>query len=115
MPDGKLRAACRLARKALAQGYTAYVQASDQEQARRLDDLMWTFDQGGFVPHKLDHDTDDPAPVAIGCEPPETDPPDVLITLVENQPAHFHVYQRIVDIVDQTEAEKTLARRRYKA
>lgn len=115
VPDGKLHAACRLARKAVAQGYTAYIQASDAEQARRLDDLLWTFDQGSFIPHRLDGDDANPAPVTIGCEPPATEPPDVLIALGRSLPDHFHVYQRIAEVVDGTPEDKELARERYKA
>lgn len=115
VPDGKLRAACRLTRKVVAQGYTAYVQAADREQAGRLDDLLWTFDQGSFIPHRLDGDQADPAPVVIGCAPPDTDPPDVLITLGPDTPEHFHVFQRIAEVVDGTDEDKQLARQRYKA
>lgn len=114
VPDGKLRAACRLTRKAVAQGYTAYIQMTDVEQAGRLDDLMWTFDQGSFVPHRLDRDGDDPAPVTIGCDPAGGDPPDVLITLGGEVPEHFHVYRRIAEVVDGTNEDKHLARQRYK-
>lgn len=114
VPDGKLRAACRLTRKAVANGYTAYVQTPDLEQARRLNDLLWTFDQGSFVPHRLDGDPD-PAPVTIGCDAPEVDPPDILIALGGNMSDHFHVYRRIAEIVDGTDEDKQLARRHYKA
>ena len=115
VPDGKLRAACRLTRKAVAQGYTAYIQTSDSEQAGRLDDLLWTFDQGSFVPHRLDGDDADPAPVTIGSEAPGTDPPDVLIALGRHMPDHYHLYRRIAEVVDGTAEDKQLARQRYKA
>lgn len=114
VPDGKLRAACRLTRKAVAQGYTAYIQTADSEQARRLDDLLWTFDQGSFVPHRLDGDKADPAPVVIGCNPPAVDSADILIALSGNMTDHFDVYQRIAEVVDATDEDKQLARQRYK-
>lgn len=115
MPDGKLRAACRLTRKIVGQGYTAYIQTTDSGQSGRLDDLLWTFDQGSFVPHRLDSGDEDPAPVTIGCRPPETNPPDVLISLGPDIPDHFHVYRRIAEVVDGTDDDKQLARQRYKA
>lgn len=113
VPDGKLKFACRLAQKAYGQGYTAYVRACDPDQASRLDELLWTFDQGSFIPHCLDGDGD-PAPVTIGSEPPEEDNPDVLITLGGELPVHFRVYQRVAELVDGTDEEKRLARERYK-
>ncbi|MGA8259513.1 MAG: DNA polymerase III subunit chi [Arenicellales bacterium] len=115
VPDGKLRAACRIARKALAQGYTTYVQTEDAAQAERLDNLMWTFDQGSFVPHRRSDDGGDPAPVLIGCAPPEGSPPHVLLSLGRELPPHFDIYQRIAEVVDNTGPDKELARRRYKA
>lgn len=115
VPDGKLRAACRLTRKAVARGYTAYIQTGDSEQARRLDDLLWTFDQGSFLPHRLDGDDPDPAPVVIGDAAPESDAPDVLIVLGRDIPEHFAMYRRIAEVVDGTDEDKRLARQRYKA
>lgn len=112
VPDGKLRTACRLSRKALSQGYTAYIQTTDNEQSSRLDDLLWTFDQGSFIPHSRDRN--DPAPVIIGSDPPGENPPDVLISLADDMPGHFHVYRRIAEIVGPTDDEKRLARQRYK-
>lgn len=113
VPDGKLRLACRLARKAYGQGYTAYVHARSREQASRLDELMWTFDQGSFIPHRLD-EGDEPAPVVIGCEPPGSDHPDVLIGLGNELPEDFQAYRRIAELVDGTDEERQLARKRYK-
>jgi DNA polymerase-3 subunit chi len=115
VPDGKLRAACRIARKALIQGYTTYVQTDDAAQAERLDDLMWTFDQGSFVPHRRADGGGEPAPVLIGFEPPEGDPADVLLSLGRELPRHFDLYRRIAEVVDDTESDKRLARQRYKA
>lgn len=114
VPDGKLRATCRLARKALAQGYTTYVQVSDSRLASRLDDLMWTFDQGSFVPHKRDGDGDDPAPVVIGSGPDREAPPDLLISLLDDVPENSDACRRIADIVDHTDSDKQQARERYK-
>lgn len=114
VPDGKLRAACRLTKKALARGCTTYIQAEDERQASRLDDLLWTFDQGSFLPHRLDSDDAEPAPVTIGCRAPDTDPPDVLIALSADMPDHFHIYGRIAEVVDGTDEDKRLARQRYR-
>lgn len=114
VPDGKLRATCRLVKKALAQGYTTYVQIAESTLASRLDDLMWTFDQGSFIPHKRDGDGDDPAPVVIGAAPSDEAPPDLLISLVDDVPRNSELCRRIADIVDHIDTDKQLARERYK-
>ena len=60
--------ACRLCEKAYLQGYQVYLQTISAEQAQCLDDLLWTFRQGSFVPHTLYPPSDDDvfAPVLIG-------------------------------------------------
>lgn len=114
LPDGKLRAACRIAKKALEQGYTIYVQTPDPEEAARLDDMMWTFDQGSFLPHRRVDRGDDPAPIIIGCEPPQGEPPDLLLASGTALPERPQIYRRIAEIVDNTEGDKRAGRRRYK-
>lgn len=114
VPDGKLKAACRLSKKILAQNLTAYVQTGSAEQAKRLDDLMWTFDQGSFVPHRIDGDNGAPAPVIIGLEPPPQDSPEVLINLGSQTPEHYRAYQRVAEIVDALDTDKHSARHRFK-
>lgn len=114
VPDGKLRAACRLSKKAHARDMTTYLQVSDAAEAARLDDMLWTFDQGSFIPHRLDRDDTDPAPLAIGWEPPRGNPPDLLVALAGNDPGQFQDCPRVAEVVDATDEDKQAARRRYK-
>lgn len=115
VPDGSLRTACDLTRKIVARAQTVYIQTENSQQARRLDELLWTFDQGSFVPHRLDDDEALPAPVLIGCRAPDTEVADVLVALSPGIPEHFQLYPRVVDIVDATDAAKKPARQRYRA
>lgn len=114
VPDGKLLFACRLSKKALAQGMTAFIQTSDDKQAAKLDDMLWTFDQGSFVPHRMDRDAGDPAPVVIGIQAPGGNRPDVLIALAGDAPDNLQGFGRIAEVVDATEQDKQSARQRYK-
>jgi len=45
--------ACEIAEENYAQGRKLQIIAVDQEQAERLDDLLWTFKPDSFVPHGL--------------------------------------------------------------
>jgi DNA polymerase-3 subunit chi len=66
-PQGRELLACRLAEKAYRLGHKVYIHAASAEQARLLDDLLWTFRQGSFVPHSLYSPQDqEPPPVLIG-------------------------------------------------
>jgi len=113
-PDGKLRLACRLTRRVLAEGHTAFVHVPDRETAGRLDDLMWTFDQGSFVPHALDDDQGGPAPATIGCRAPSRNAPDVLIALGADIGDGISAYERVAELVDATDEDRQRARKRYR-
>ena len=114
--DGRLRAACRLSKKIHKLGHRIYVQTPDLEQAKVLDDLMWTFDQSSFVPHGLYEPDrcDNDAPVAIGRHPPPVEGYNVLISLMESVPENYDSFPRVVELVDNTPEDKALARDRYR-
>jgi len=45
--------ACEIAEENYARGSRVQIIALDQEQAERLDDLLWTFKPDTFIPHGL--------------------------------------------------------------
>lgn len=115
--DAKLQLACRLANKIYRMGKTVLVQTTDAEQARRLDDLMWTFDQGSFLPHRqaAEQSVSLAEPVVIGhggapCESGQN----VLISLMDEAPQHYAEYERIADIVAADDDDKARARERFR-
>jgi DNA polymerase-3 subunit chi len=112
---GKHRLACRLADKAFRLGHRIYIQASGPEEAARLDELLWTFGPGSFVPHGLNTpQLGDPDPVLIGDGEPPPGFGEVLICLASEVPAFFSRFERMVELVDDTEADKQLARERFR-
>lgn len=114
--DGKLRAACRVCGKIHAVGKRAYVQTTDPEQAKLLDDLMWTFDQGSFVPHELynpGRESGD-TPIAIGTASPTGGGYTVLVSTLDTVPEHYAEFARVVELVDNTPEDKNRARERYR-
>jgi DNA polymerase-3 subunit chi len=116
-PAGKSQLACRLAEKAYGLGHKVYVQATDENEARQLDDLLWTFSQGSFIPHALADGTaraPDEAPVLIGHGEPPPDWHDVLITLAPAVTTWFSRFERVAEIVGGDEADKTRGRERYR-
>ena len=73
--------ACRLCLKAWEDQHRVAVLAPSEEEARLLDELLWEYPAGRFVPHERGH-ADAEAPVAI-CSPSEPIPPgrDVIVNL----------------------------------
>lgn len=115
-PAARDLAACRLAHKAFALGHRIYILTEGSESARRLDELLWTFSAGSFVPHAL-HSGEEPdarTPVLIGDVAPPESFHDVLITTAREVPACFSRFERVAEIVGGSEDEKQQARGRFR-
>ena len=117
VPDGKMRFACRLAQKVYRMGNTAFLLVADGNEAEKLDALLWTFDQGSFVPHhRVPADEPDMrSPILIGHEEPGNPAQNVLISLTDQAFDCLDGYARIADLVDDLDAEKATARQRYRS
>lgn len=114
--DSRERIACRLVEKAWRLGNRVYLLAPDKPAAHELDDLLWTFSQGSFVPHAVcEQDADaDIHPVLIGHAEPPAALNDVLISLSPEVPAWFSRFTRVAELVGTTEDDKALGRDHYR-
>lgn len=107
--------ACRLTEKAYQLGHQIYLHVEDQRQAQAMDDLLWTFRQGSFVPHNLiSIEGAIKAPVLIGYGNKLDAKMDVLINLCLDVPQFFLQFRRIVEIVDQDKGQRHAGRKRYR-
>ena len=106
--------ACKLIEKAYRQGHTLYLKTSSEEETRLMDDLLWTFRQGSFVPHELAAAGTLEATVIVGHDDPPPGLRDVLVNLGPETPAGFEGFERVAELVDQDESVKQAGRRRYK-
>lgn len=115
-PRGRQLLACRLAEKAYQQGDKAYIHTASREQARLMDELLWTFKDSGFIPHCL---ADDPAAaqaaVLLGYAQQGPAEAAVLINLDAALPPHFERFGRVAELVDQDAEVKEQARLRFRA
>lgn len=107
--------ACRLAEKAYKLEHTVHIHTGDEATAGRIDELLWTFRDGSFVPHDLLRGSaDEPrAPVTVGCDPGYTGPRDLLINLDDVVPACAGAFPRIAELVTSDEESKQKSRRRF--
>ena len=112
---GKDTAVCKLAHKAFRLGYRVYILTVDNDNAQRLDRLLWTFSAGSFIPHGLGRSPENTdLPVLIGqAEPPPTHE-DLLIQLALRVPECFSRFQRVAEVVDDSDDAKILARERFR-
>jgi DNA polymerase III subunit chi len=117
--DARFSAACRIAEKAIRSCQRIYVNAASPEAARRLDELLWTFSQGSFVPHRVigqsAADASSDEPVLIGYS--HAAPPDgcnVLINLTEEMPETGGDCGRVIEVIDSEPDRRERGRERYR-
>jgi DNA polymerase-3 subunit chi len=115
-PGARDFAICKLAHKVHALGHRVYILTADNAESRRLDDLLWTFAAGSFVPHALhDGGTPDPlTPVLIGADAPPESHDDVLITTTPEVAECFSRFKRVAEVVGGADDDKARARDRFR-
>ena len=113
--DDRLRVACRLAAKAVAQNLRVLVYVRDGNVAAAIDRLLWTTPAIGFVPHVMaEHRLAGETPVVITRGDAQAPHDDVLVNLDREWPPSFARFQRLVEIVTHDEEDKHAARERYR-
>jgi DNA polymerase III subunit chi len=117
--DALLRLASRIAEKAVAQGQQVHLNAENDAQAVKLDEVLWTFSQSSFLPHRVVASTaadDAPAePVLIGAGVEITNGPwNTLINLAPSVPEFFSRYERVAEVVDGDSERRVRGRERYR-
>lgn len=119
-PASRLGYACRLVEKAYKLQNRIHAHAGDGRMAKALDDLLWTFRQGSFVPHELlAADGSAPkAPVTIGSAdaagPAVPPAADLLVNLADEVPAFFRNFPRVAEIIDGSPAGREAGRARHR-
>ncbi|MCD2450300.1 DNA polymerase III subunit chi [Methylicorpusculum oleiharenae] len=108
--------ACKLIEKAYRQGQFSFVLTKDDRQSQIMDDLLWSFRPGSFIPHdKMPATAKANTPrVLIGKAPPTDDQQTLLVNLSENCPDMDSQNARIIEIIENDETAKAVGRARYK-
>ncbi len=106
--------ACRLTEKIYKSGYTLLLYTSSEKQSSDLDNLLWTFRQGSFVPHAIyTAGSSSSAPVLITNTMKDSNTPaQVLVNLGDDVPNCFSRFERVAEIVD--ENNRAQARKHYR-
>ncbi len=109
--------ACRLAEKVYKLDQSVHIHTHSRDEADRLDELLWTFRDGSFVPHeRLSAGAGQPeAPITIGCDDEPVEPRDLLINLCDEVPSCAESFPRVAELVTSDEDCKRMSRRRFAA
>ncbi len=107
----RLLFACKLIEKAYRSGCFCYVLTDTAGQSQQIDNLLWTFRAGSFIPHQL-YTGDIPATeqVLIGSLSAPAQWQKTVINL-SSQCANA---ERVLEILDNSEATKAVGRERYR-
>jgi len=141
----RLKVACRLAEKAYLASQRALIWHTDRAELEMLDELLWTFADGSFVPHDwltsngfpgvssgIDNspgrvsevspdsrqrllETSAEAPVLLSAGSAPAVPFDFVVNLAAELPPFLHLTRRIGEIVDGDEERRRAGRARFKA
>jgi len=108
--------ACKLLEKAYRSGHRCYVLTDTPDQSQTLDDLLWTFRAGSFIPHQIYMgDSPDPANlILVGSMQAPNGWHETQVNLSAHCPEHFGQCRKIAEILDDSEEVKALGRQRYR-
>jgi DNA polymerase-3 subunit chi len=116
--DARLHLACKIVDKATQLDHHVFVHSTSDAEARQLDELLWTFSQGSFIPHRVVRgETAEPPiePVVIGVNaPPAPGRWNVLVNLAADVPEFFSRYERVAEVVDANAVRREQSRERYR-
>ena len=108
---------CRLTEKAYLKDLKIVIVSDTLADAQALDELLWTFNDRSFIPHKvcLDEQSVDPATAVHLTVETALPTADLLVNLAQRLPAQFQRYARIAEVIDADEERRRLGRERFKA
>jgi DNA polymerase-3 subunit chi len=117
-PEQRLRLACRLAAQAYLEKARVIIWSGSNAEARTCDELLWTFDDRAFIPHRLSRDeqlADRGTPVHVTVALEGVDNADLLVNLADRLPDGLPRFARVAEIIDGDESRRRLGRERFKA
>lgn len=111
----KYRIACVIAAKALERGLRTMIYTPDAATSERLDVLLWSTPALSFIPHcRAGDELASVTPIVIDHRGDDVTHDDVLVNLRAERPPFFSRFQRLVEIVGNSEDDKAAARERYR-
>jgi DNA polymerase-3 subunit chi len=110
--------ACRLTEKAYLRDLKVVLVSETADDARVIDELLWTFNERSFVPHDILRDQpsfDASTPVRLTFDLDAVEAADLLVNLSGSLPARLERFSRIAEIIDADDERRRLGRERFKA
>lgn len=105
--------ACRLAAKAVKLGHKLHIHLDNDADLRRLDDLLWTYSDAGFLAHERLAEHNDAA-VTLDTRSAPDPTPELLINLAEDIPGFFSSFPRVAEIIGADTAVREKGREHFR-
>ncbi len=108
--------ACRLLEKAYKNKQFCYVVTNSQQQSQQLDNQLWTFKPGSFIPHQILENNlpEFEQSILIGTQAAPEQWQNIILNLSSNYPENTSQSKRILEILDNNKEIKHAGRDRYK-
>ncbi len=120
-PEARLRFACRLVEKAWLKRHRVRVQFDPGGELEAFDQLLWTFSDRSFVPHRRAGSPDDttpPAPPAVViADTADSDSADgdLVVNLAASVLPDLGRWERIAEVIDSDAGRRQRGRERFRA
>lgn len=114
--QGRFQFACKLAEKIYRTTNKVYILTNTETQSKKLDDLLWSFRAGSFIPHHV-YSQSEPATenrVLIGSTNAPENWQQNIINLSNRCPENLGESERILEILDSDTTVKQSGRQRYR-
>jgi len=107
--------ACKLAEKAYRLEHRVHIQVADEVIEKSLDELLWTFRDGSFVPHAVVQNQNEKfaVPVTIGYGELPANGPDLLINLGGSIAEKSAAFPRVAEVVTSDDESLAQSRQRF--
>jgi DNA polymerase III subunit chi len=108
---------CRLIEKAYLLKLRIVVLTATLTDAQALDELLWTFNERCFIPHKLclDENAIDPeTPIHLTLDAAMVPVADLLLNLAPGLPSRLEGFNRVAEVIDANDDRRRLGRERFK-
>jgi DNA polymerase-3 subunit chi len=119
-PGARLRFACRLVEKAWLMRNRVRVQFDPGGELAAFDQMLWTFSDRSFVPHRRAGDSESiPSPAlapVVLAEDADADASEggLVVNLAADVPAGYESYARIAEVIDSDASRRQRGRERFR-
>ena len=116
--SARLKLACKLAEKAYLASQSVLVWHADPGELADFDEMLWTFNDGSFVPHEALPNNGVPTgecPIFLSAGVALSANVDIIINLAADLPPCLSQTRRVAEIIDGDDTRRRAGRARFKA